>query len=84
MKTIIIFTELGELPVFFVVDGDYSHLDTEVIGKSGLASIGLEELIYDEHGNYKHEALDYFPSWVLVQTAIRGDSLCIISCGAVK
>lgn len=56
MKTAIIFQEIPEDLFFFVVDGDYRHLNGVLINSTDSDAAKqerLSELIYNENGKYQ-------------------------------
>lgn len=65
MKTVFIFDQQGLEPMqFFVVEGDYTHLDNIYINSEDDEN-KIDELYnilyYDEHGKFKVNLLDKFP-----------------------
>ena len=68
MKTIVIWDNCGQSPItFFVVEGDYRHLDGVYINSDDATNEQLDALnalIYqpNESGDYVHDALDRFPT----------------------
>lgn len=73
MRTIIIFDTLGQDPItFFVVEGDYAHLDGVYINTTRLVDLdtGIDKvhqercdelcnLIYDENGRIRNEIVQF-------------------------
>lgn len=67
MRTIVIWDECGSVPIqFFVVPGDYRHLDRTYINSMDCDEAKqdeLNELIYlDDEGAYRHPGLEQFPT----------------------
>lgn len=65
MKTVFIFDQQGLEPMkFFVVEGDYTHLNNIYINSEDDEN-KIDELYnilyYDEHGKFKVNLLDKFP-----------------------
>lgn len=59
MKTCIIFEEIPENTLFYILDGDYSHLNGVFINLvSAKKDHELCALIYDEQGDYRQESCD--------------------------
>jgi hypothetical protein len=78
MKTVIIYDDVCSNPIqFFVVDGDYSHLNLVYINQTEDESLldQLNAILFDEKWNYKVEFLDAFP----VEEVINGAK--VIVCG---
>jgi len=64
VKTIVIYDQLMENPIsFFILDGDYTHLDRVYINsdKKEKKQAELTAIIYDENGKEKVAFLDKFP-----------------------
>lgn len=63
MKTVVIYSNFEDLPKYFVVDGNYSHLDNIVV--NNCTNQKLEEeligLLFDEKYMFKQKAFDSFP-----------------------
>ncbi len=73
MKTVLIYDQLDSSLKFFVLDGDYSHLNGVYINQyvedekaqkaTDTKQDELTDLIYvPETGEFKHSALDEFPT----------------------
>lgn len=65
MKTIIIYSDFQDLPKFFVVDGDYSHLNNVVVNNTNNAQLEDEliALLFDEKHQFKHKKCNKFPHY---------------------
>lgn len=65
MNTIFIYDQCGEGPIrFFVLDGDYSHLDGAYVNHFELAETVQEELcgiLFNDEGEERHKMSDKFP-----------------------
>ena len=64
MKTVLIFDQCGEQPLqFFVVEGDYQHLDSVYINATDDEALEdeLNSLLYDEAGKLKLKPIKGFP-----------------------
>lgn len=81
MKTVLIYDQLDSSLKFFVLDGDYSHLNGVYINqyiedkKAQKAAEAkqdeLNDLMYvPETGEFKHTALDEFPTQAVREGAI--------------
>lgn len=61
MKTCIIFGEIPKNTFFYIVDGDYSHLNGAYINLVSANKDHQDELcvlVYDEPGDYRQESCD--------------------------
>lgn len=81
MKTIVIYDQLLEQPVkFFVLEGDYTHLDNVYINSANGDEALMDEvqnIVYDEDGRCKITMLDAFP------VLDRAVSYAVIVCGFI-
>lgn len=80
MKTVMVFDSCGEYPLkFYVLDGDYSHLNNVYINlcpdRNYILEFELNELLYTESGREKYKYLKNFPVEEVKQGAI------VIVCG---
>jgi len=57
MKTLIIYQEIPELPLYYlIVDGDYSHFNGVTINMGNHPyNKEFSEFMFDDEGNYKYK-----------------------------
>ncbi len=81
MNTIIIFSDFQNSPVFFVVDGDYSHLN-EVYINEATDNPELQDELSDITEGL--EALEDFPVGLFYQEYCESpESIKVITCGFI-
>ena len=79
MKTIMIYDQCGVAPIqFFILDGDYSHLDNIFINEAADNTDLQDELgslVYDDNGKTKLKVYKKFP----LKTAAKPGTKVIVA-----
>ena len=80
MKTIAIYTNFQDLSTFFVLYGDYTHLDGVVVGEVDVDP-KLEEMVSDLNSYAEAVHLEQFPMEFVKDQILQGVEVAVIQCG---
>lgn len=81
MNTIIIFSDFQNSPVFFVVEGDYSHLNEVYINEAS-ATPQLQDELNDVIEGLEH-SVDFPVSLFYSEYNENPESIKVITCGFI-
>jgi hypothetical protein len=81
MKTIVIYNDFENFPTFYVLNGDFTHLDGVVVGAVDVDQ-ELEDMVADL-SSYTEVHLEKFPMKFIQDEILQGVEVAVIQCGFI-
>ena len=80
MKTIVIYSSMQDLPTFFILDGDFTHLNEVFVNETGVDP-ELEDMVCNINSYAEAVHLEQFPMEFVKDQILQGVEVAVIQCG---